>query len=141
MFIEKWNLMNYRKIKHPNTVAFCRNKIAGKCNFSSQMCWWNHEEIENSQVEDIKCYLCKETFESKAKMMYHRKTNHQSVVRKCNKFLQNNCKFQMNLVGIYIMKNQWIRMKKGRRKQKWKVKTRKNLNRFFTKFFKTENPR
>ena len=56
-FSEKWNLMIHRKIKHLNTVAYCKNKIAGNCPFTSKMCWWKHDDVQNREAESIKCYI------------------------------------------------------------------------------------
>ena len=93
-FSGKWNLMNHRKIKHSSTVAQCRNNIAGNCSFSSKMCWWNHDDIQNGDPGSIQCFVCDESFESKKGMMIHRKAYHRSFVRTCTNFLQNKCRFE-----------------------------------------------
>ena len=43
--------MNHRKLMHIQTVALCKNKLEGNCNFTADMCWWNHEETQNNHVE------------------------------------------------------------------------------------------
>ena len=93
-FLEKWSLMRHRKDEHPNTVAPCRTEMDGKCSFTAKMCWWNHEVNKDNQNQNIKCFVCNETFNSKSTMMKHRKRNHPGLVRKCSLFIQNNCKFQ-----------------------------------------------
>ena len=93
-FRDKRNLMKHRKANHINTVANCRNNLVGKCSYSDEMCWWNHVEISEKQSDSVVCYICKETFETKAKMMFHRKLHHTSLVRICNNYLKNNCMFQ-----------------------------------------------
>ena len=93
-FNDKRDLMNHRKCMHPSTVAPCRNKLAGKCDFSDEMYWWSHEQKERDSHDSFKCYICNELFGSKANMMTHRKADHSSIVRVCNKFKQNACKFQ-----------------------------------------------
>ena len=93
-FSDKRNLMNHRKLNHLNTVANCRNNLVGKCSFSDKMCWWNHSEISGKQSDSVDCYICNETFETRAKMMFHRKLHHTSLVRICNNYLKNNCMFQ-----------------------------------------------
>ena len=93
-FSGKWNLMNHRKIKHSSTVAQCRNNSAGNCSFSSKMCWWNHDDIQNGDPGSIQCFVCDESFESKKGMMIHRKAYHRSFVRTCTNFLQNKCRFE-----------------------------------------------
>ena len=52
--------MNHRKIMYIKTVALCRN-----CNFTAEICWWNHEETQNNHVVKIACYICNESFSSK----------------------------------------------------------------------------
>ena len=48
-----------------------------------------------SQIdENVRCFLCNETFKSKASMMSHRKNKHLGVVRRCSKFIENKCTFK-----------------------------------------------
>ena len=86
-FSEIWNLMNHRKKEHKSTVALCRNKLANKCRFDSEKCWWNHEKTSNS----FECFICNQTFVTKNEMMLHRKTNHAEMVKHCTK---DRCNFQ-----------------------------------------------
>ena len=51
-----------------------------------------NNKAKNSTI--ITCYICNSNFESKWKMMVHRKTDHKNVVRKCDRYLQNNCRFE-----------------------------------------------
>jgi hypothetical protein len=95
-FSTKWNLMHHWKSRHLNTVAYCRNNIEGKCNYADDMCWWNHAE---KQEENIECFICNQTFETKSHMMNHRKTEHERIVKSCSKFQLGNCRFKMNRVG------------------------------------------
>ena len=60
--------MNHRKIMHIQTVALCRNKLEGNCNFIADICWWNHEETQNNHVVKIACYICNESFSSKVEI-------------------------------------------------------------------------
>ena len=93
-FGEKWSMMNHRKLVYKNTVAFCKNKLAGNCSFTSEKCWWNHEKSQSDKNSSIECFLCGESFEGKTELMIHRKTKHKSKVRKCTNFIQDNCKFE-----------------------------------------------
>ena len=93
-FIEKWNLMKHRKNQHISFVAPCRNEMDGKCSYTADMCWWNHNKTQNYQNKNIKCFLCSETFQSKADMMIHRKKSHAGFVKKCLKYAQNECHFK-----------------------------------------------
>ena len=88
-----WNLMNHRKVKHIDTVRQCRNFLSGNCNFTSETCWWRHELTVMLQNSTIKCFNCGEIFKTKSEMMKHRKAIHRMLVRKCTKFLQNECQF------------------------------------------------
>ena len=93
-FGEKWNLMTHRKLKHIETVAYCQKKLEGKCSFSDELCWWKHTGDQHSTEENIECFICHNTFESKPNLMRHRKISHPNVIRQCNNFAQNMCKFQ-----------------------------------------------
>ena len=75
-------------------MAPCRNNLVGKCTFTDEMCWWKHEEISEKRSESVICYICNETFETRTKMMLHRKIEHRNLVRICNNYVKNNCMFQ-----------------------------------------------
>ena len=93
-FIGKRNLLVHRKQAHMSTVAYCKNFKENRCTFSSDKCYWNHTEKVESTDGKICCYTCDEAFESKDKMMIHRKNKHETLVRICEKFKENNCKLQ-----------------------------------------------
>ena len=95
-FSEKWNLMNHRKEKHIHTVAFCKKKLEGNCPFTDEKCWWNHQARYTEITQRVECFICGEIFEDKSSLMRHRKTKHTSIIRKCEKFLNDNCPFQSN---------------------------------------------
>jgi transcription elongation factor Elf1 len=78
-FETKRNLLHHRKSKHLNLVAFCRNNLEGKCDFTDDMCWWNHSEKRD---ESIVCYICSKNFETKSHMMTHRRIDHKHIVQK-----------------------------------------------------------
>ena len=90
-FSSKWNLMNHRKNKHAETVAYCRNNLEGKCTYADNMCWWSHDKKD---IGSNKCYFCSQTFESRMQLMNHRKKEHYQAVQHCNQFRQNNCRFK-----------------------------------------------
>ena len=86
----KWHLMNHRKKEHISSVALCRNNLSGKCNFTADLCWWNHAE----QTDDnIGCFVCGENFDSRSSMMVHRKLQHERFVKMCNQFEEKICRF------------------------------------------------
>ena len=99
MFQTKSNLMYHRKSEHLNTVAPCRNNMEGLCSYSNKMCWWSHEaknEGKETSGGTVKCYICSELFANKGAMMIHRKKDHTNVVRVCNLFLNNACRYNNN---------------------------------------------
>ena len=83
--------MDHRKSKHLNTVAFCRNKLEGKCNYTDAKCWWNHMEKQGNNSD---CFICSKTFENKSKMIIHRKNAHKNVVKSCSQFNLGKCMFR-----------------------------------------------
>ena len=101
-FSTKWNLMNHRKSKHLDTVAYCRNNIEGRCSYSDEMCWWNHGKREN---EGIKCYICSVIFKSKTHLMSHRKKEHNDTVKPCTQFRQNCCRFRSDACWFKHVEN------------------------------------
>ena len=84
--------MTHRKLKHIETVAYCKKKLEGKCSFSDEMCWWKHTGDQHSTEENIECFICHNNFESKPNLMRHRKISHPNVIRQSNNL--NMCKFQ-----------------------------------------------
>ena len=50
-FVEKRQFMVHRKNNHNDAVAFCRNESEGRCIFSSEKCWWKHDEANMVQIE------------------------------------------------------------------------------------------
>ena len=42
-FKEKQNLMSHRKCVHDN-MPVCKNYLTNSCKFSTQSCWWKHED-------------------------------------------------------------------------------------------------
>ena len=88
LFDSKPNLMLHRKTEHISTVALCRKNIARNCSFTADLCWWKHSE---EQVQDIECYFCENTFESRTSVMMHRKRMHPKTVKPCTQFLHSKC--------------------------------------------------
>ena len=86
----KIDLMNHRKKEHLHSVAPCRNYINKKCSFPSELCWWNHSESKENNIE---CYVCGITFENKSSLMNHRKLKHASIVKSCTQYKEMKCRF------------------------------------------------
>ena len=87
-FRTKPDLMRHRKLEHGKIVAPCRKNIAGNCPFSSEQCWWNHTEENETCIE---CYFCELTFITRNDVMLHRKREHAKTVKQCTKDLESNC--------------------------------------------------
>ena len=83
--------MMHRKTDHLSMVAQCRKNLIGKCTFSGELCWWNHNEEEKNL--NVECYFCENNFENRGKVMMHRKKEHPRTVRPCTKFLDSECNF------------------------------------------------
>ena len=93
-FSEKHAFMIHRKSEHIRTVAQCKNNAVGRCSFVANECWWNHTEQQEFNSEKISCYICDQVFSSRFDMMMHRKNNHPNVIRTCDRFKDNNCRFR-----------------------------------------------
>jgi transcription elongation factor Elf1 len=96
-FSTKSDLMKHRKDKHLITVAYCKNNLKGTCYYSTKMCWWNHSDPDKDAdrgENGIKCFICDQNFQSKSSMMIHRKKEHKNIVRNCNLFPENKCRFE-----------------------------------------------
>ena len=91
-FSTKWNLMNHRKYAHPNDIAICKNSREGNCSFSDETCLWSH--AANQKKETFKCFVCDKVFESKVKLMVHRKSLHEETIKTCNKYLSKSCRYK-----------------------------------------------
>ena len=89
-FTEKLNIMMHRKTNHIGSVATCRNFENEICSYTSDACWWNHEEKRNCSA-NIQCYICGKSFEKKSDLMSHMKKNHIDLVQQCNKFMNAEC--------------------------------------------------
>ena len=86
--------MTHRKQKHRQTVAYCKKKLEGSCPFTDEKCWWNHQDKPIQSTQSIECFICSEIFADKSSLMKHRKSEHASIIKRCEKFLQNDCPFQ-----------------------------------------------
>ena len=95
VFESKPFLMQHRKNKHVDTVNHCKNNAKGDCPYSSEKCWWRHEiPTENNKLgQSFKCYNCSGYFNNIGEMMMHKKQKHPSIVRYCNLYLDDKCRF------------------------------------------------
>ena len=84
--------MIHRKVEHVETVGRCRKYKEGQCQFSSNHCWWRHDEVMNESKEP-QCIKCKSTFEDKSNLMSHLKQNHPTSVPLCKNYEKGDCRF------------------------------------------------
>ena len=45
--------MNHRKAKHSEIVPSCKNEITGGCQYGSQNCWFNHNNIQIDEYANM----------------------------------------------------------------------------------------
>ena len=85
--------MEYRKEEHSSHKT-CRYYIKGECLFSSDECWYLHEntntEEESNAQKDETCFGCQKTFPTKYDLMDHKKKS-QPCKTPCSKFQAGNC--------------------------------------------------
>ena len=92
-FNSKSEFMHHRKNDHSGTVAYCRNNVVGKCPFADDACWWRHDN-EVTASDNISCFICDKTFNTKSEMMKHRKRDHKQIVKVCEKFKEQLCRYK-----------------------------------------------
>ena len=90
-FSQKWELMSHRKKEHIASVAICKSNLDGNCPFSFERCWWNHDK--NHRNDNIQCFVCGESFNTRAEVMVHRKKRHPEIVKPCSNFEGKICRF------------------------------------------------
>ena len=94
-FHQKKDLMFHVKREHTEGLAICKFFKEGKCNFSSQTCWFLHPQNVNNPVNrtSYKCNNCEQLFESISEVMKHRKEHHNKIIQLCRNFKNESCKF------------------------------------------------
>ena len=109
VFELKWQLMEHRRIKHPEMRRPCFYDAENKCSFSAYLCWYKHKSETNTQnnqemktsedtqqyingfVEEIICFFCPQKFKGKNEVMRHRKTVHLEKCKPCVNYVAGNC--------------------------------------------------
>ena len=87
--------MSHRKEEHPSHKK-CRYYSKGECAFSSEDCWYLHEDkVSNAEsslntVTEFQCFVCNNTFMSKYDLMQHKRKHHPSKIP-CTKFQNGTC--------------------------------------------------
>ena len=84
IFNSKKQLLDHKKSEH-KTYQPCRN--LQNCPWGED-CLYNHNPVKENV---FLCYQCGDEFETRHKMMIHRKTTHEGKV--CRDFLKGNCRF------------------------------------------------
>ena len=94
-YTNKKNFMSHRKIEHPGVVAHCKNNAVGECYFSAETCWWSHTvALDEQPTSSIECFVCGKSFKTRNEMMMHRKQVHSKVVRQCEMFKLQTCRYK-----------------------------------------------
>ena len=93
-FVEFEEFMYHRKTQHPGVVAQCTKYATGNCVFSADACWWSHTKIKETNRNKINCFICSKTFENLTELMMHRKAFHSMVVKPCELFQRNKCRYR-----------------------------------------------
>ena len=83
------SLMKHRKNEH-NQTKVCKYFLDNKCNFSADVCWYQHSHQEKQQSK-FKCKHCEIEFPDLNLMMLHKKKEHNQTV-KCKYYLNGTCK-------------------------------------------------
>ena len=68
------SLMKHRKYKH-NQNKVCRYFVDNNCNFSAEICWYQHTTVSQQEVHKNKfsCKYCEKEFTNLGQMMLHKK--------------------------------------------------------------------
>ena len=96
-FTNKWALMNHRRDNHPSNRV-CRYFLKNECIHGDVNCWYKHttkeqessRELKLTHVNQHKCYVCANEFQSKSTLMSHMKTEHSTDIV-CKKFIEGLC--------------------------------------------------
>ena len=92
-----YELMTHRKSKHPSART-CRYFKRDECIFSSEVCWYRHDETleveQEKKFSKLTCQYCSETFEGKKDLKMHMKRKHRELVAKCTDFENGKCQLK-----------------------------------------------
>jgi DNA-directed RNA polymerase subunit RPC12/RpoP len=92
-FEAKWEVVAHRKKNHLSTLRKCKYFIAGHCSFGENLCWFKHDENDNSfpqTITEYKCGICGNKYDYKKEFMQHRKREHINYVSECREN-ENGC--------------------------------------------------
>ena len=89
--LQKKRVLDFESSKHKKVSNNGNLKLNTKAFrlVTSVSCWWNHDE---NISDNIQCFICNQTFESKTDMMGHRKKKHSSIIQRCSKFERGKCR-------------------------------------------------
>ena len=106
--------------------------------------WWSHEaknESKETSGGTIKCYICSELFGNKGAMMIHRKKEHTNVVRVCNLFINNACRYNNNACWFSHEENSETKSNEEQAAQPVFQKVQENLEPPLRSQEKKQNPK
>ena len=96
-FHERKELMKHIKHDHIEKAKLCKFFAEGRCVFGTE-CWFNHDK--DKVIEKFNCMFCDFNFDTKSKLMLHRKIEHPTRVKECNKMRSGD----VNYVGTDMRK-------------------------------------
>ena len=94
-FQGKKDMMINIKSEHIENVKLCKYFIEDSCVFGVE-CWLLHDltkKLETRPPTQLKCMFCESSFDSKHKLMNHRKKEHPKRVKQCRNDLNGNCQY------------------------------------------------
>ena len=88
----KSDLMFHVKREHTESMPLCKYYQTNECRFSEEKCWYHHKK-ESNPMNQYKCRICGNTFETKPSFMNHRKGEHHEEVKECVNHKNGMCRF------------------------------------------------
>ena len=70
-FNSKDRLMKHQKEMHKEKVKQCIFFSAGHCDYSDELCWFNHEKVSNVSLKEayLNCRICNKKFNIRSEFM------------------------------------------------------------------------
>ena len=96
----KSDLMYHVKRDHVESMPLCKYFQTDECRFTEHKCWYQHKK-DNSVMNQYKCRICGNIFETKHSFMTHRKCDHNEEVKECMNYMNGVCKFEKHCWYIH----------------------------------------
>ena len=88
--------MKHQKNIHNEKVKQCIYFSTGRCHYSDESCWFNHQNSSKNVIDEdsvIKCKHCEKIFHIGREFMQHRRDYHSEKVPVCTNYLNGNCEY------------------------------------------------